>query len=153
MQPWGRVLVLPQGIHIIISLNSLQNQNSTTNVSILHSRETLQIKGTTETHQITRDQFKGVQAHTLILSAIPSLNYCCKTHHLMLLGWDTVCEGHESSLSLFAWLILLYLQVSNYIYYHWVGCHTCNLLKPLCLPTLVLVPFFNCLPGLSITEP
>ena len=41
MQPWGRVLVLPSGIHITISLSSLQNENpqQMEEVSILHSRE------------------------------------------------------------------------------------------------------------------
>ena len=41
MQPWGKVLVPPHGIHVTVSLTSLQNEDpqQMEDVSVLHSRE------------------------------------------------------------------------------------------------------------------
>ena len=54
VQPWGKVLVLPQGIYITISLSSLQNQNpQKMKLAFSIPKETTwgQIKGTREAHQ------------------------------------------------------------------------------------------------------
>ena len=122
VQPWVRVLVPPQGIHITISLSSshiypfanwrtfwllpsfgrTKTPNKwkmlTTWWSTLHSREVSLITSrTTEAHQkTTRGQIKGMQAlHTpWSLSATPSLNLCYKTPHQIPPGWDTQFWGH-----------------------------------------------------------
>ena len=87
VQPWGRVLVPPQGIHTAMSLSSLRCQHFS------HQRKTTwdYIKGTRETHPedyLRPDQRSAGPAHTLISSATPPLNCCYKTPHQILLGWD-----------------------------------------------------------------
>ena len=41
VRPWGKVLVPPHGIHVTVSLTSLQNEDpqQMEDVSVLHSRE------------------------------------------------------------------------------------------------------------------
>ena len=48
------------------------------------------LKGLEKLIKVTRDQIKGVQAlHTPESSETPSLNYCYKTSHHILLGWNS----------------------------------------------------------------
>ena len=115
VQPWGRVLVPPQGIHISVSLSSSTELKPPTNggVNYLMKQSSFQREGhslitsrTTKAHQETTwGQIKGIQAlHTpWSLSATPALTQCYKTPHQISLGWDSVW-GHEPTVSSFiAW--------------------------------------------------
>ena len=118
VQPWGRVLVPPQGIHIRVSFELFIELKPPINGRCQHSSfqkrpSEDRLKGTREAHQeITWNQIKGVQALHTLLSAIPPLNHGYKTPYQILLGGTHSFWGQEPAVSPFAWqsnkAILLY---------------------------------------------